>query len=55
MNRLDAAIVHLIAALKELGVRQPVTRFQISSRIYREILRQVIRYLTSGSLAQNVR
>lgn len=55
MNRLDAAVVHLIKALKELGVRQPVTGFQISLRIYIELLRQAMRYLTSGSLAQNGR
>ncbi|XP_028409625.1 adenylate cyclase type 10-like [Dendronephthya gigantea] len=40
MNRLDAAIVHLSAALKELGVRQPVTQPQILLRIYTELLRQ---------------
>ena len=55
MNRLDAAIVHLYAALKELGVQQPVTQSQIIFRIYMELLRQAIRHLTPRVLGENGR
>ena len=50
MNRLDAAIVHLSAALKELGVRQPVTQPQILLRIYMELLRQAWRMRRDGEI-----
>ena len=54
MNRLDAALVHLYAALNELGVQQPVTRPQIFWRIYMELLRQAMR-IASDSFDQNER
>jgi hypothetical protein len=55
MNRLDAAITHLSSALKELGIRQPVTQAQIGLRIYMELLRQAIRHLTPGNQTRSVR
>lgn len=43
MNRLDAALVHLHAALRELGVSQPSTRMQVSLRIYWELAHKRLR------------
>ena len=55
MNRLDAALEHFHAALKELGVKQPVSRLKIWWRLRIELMKQAASYLSIRKVVPNVR